>query len=89
MKLTKSEVGPIEVWLTQRNMEVVCLLVREDESAYHPSVDSLSMRGAQREITGWLVDQGYEPVGRWEYAPDTFNGECSRHFKPGEGAQFV
>jgi hypothetical protein len=28
-------------------------------------IDSLSMRGAQREITGWLTSQGYKADGRW------------------------
>ena len=23
------------------------------------------MRGAQREITRWLIEQGYKPDGRW------------------------
>jgi hypothetical protein len=29
-------------------------------------VDSLSIRGAEREITGYFINQGYTPVGRWE-----------------------
>lgn len=40
--------------------------VRADESTYGRSIDSLSMRGAQREITGSLIQEGYAPVGRWE-----------------------
>ena len=31
----------------------------------HLDVASLSMRGAQREITGWLLKWGYKPDGRW------------------------
>jgi hypothetical protein len=57
--------SPIEVWLTQQNMTVTCQIVHEDESIEALDVDSLSMRGAQREITGWLIDQGYKPDGRW------------------------
>jgi hypothetical protein len=51
-------------------MEITCTVVREDESTYEIDVDSLSMRGAQREITGWLISDGYEPVGRWQVEHD-------------------
>ncbi len=57
--------GPLEVWLTQRNMTVKCMIVREDESAEHPRIRSLSMRGAQREVTR-LLSGDYRPSGRWE-----------------------
>ena len=72
--------SPIEVWLSQANMTVTCTVVREDESTEQLAVDSLSMRGAQREITGYLIGLGYSPVGRWEAAePET--PEVSRQFK--------
>jgi hypothetical protein len=58
--------SPIEVWLTQKNIEVTCMIVHEDETTTSIDVESLSMRGAQREITGWLIADGYTPVGRWE-----------------------
>lgn len=58
--------SPIEVWLRQNNMQVACTVVHEDETTDELSIDSLSMRGAQREITGYLIKQGYAPVGRWE-----------------------
>jgi hypothetical protein len=76
---------PIEVWLTQSNLEVTCLVVLEDESTTNLDVDSLSIRGAQREITGWLISKGYEPVGRWEQETDgrlEGLGESSRRFRP-------
>lgn len=76
--------SPIEVWLRQDNLLVTALVVREDETTYEMDVSSLSMRGAQREITGWLIDQGYTPVGRWETeANDSGIGaiEASRKFK--------
>jgi hypothetical protein len=60
--------SPIEVWLTNRNIEVTCMIVCEDETTDHLDVDSLSMRGAQREITGYFIGRGYSPVGRWEVA---------------------
>jgi hypothetical protein len=59
------------------------------------------MRGAQREMTGWLIRQGYTPVGRWSteadnsdsdlgmggFHPDTT--ECMRQFKPGMDAEAI
>ncbi|WP_329064904.1 hypothetical protein [Amycolatopsis sp. NBC_01480] len=71
--------APIEVWLTQKNIEVNCMVVFDGEETTQLDVDSLSMRGAQREITGYLVQSGYEPVGRWSIEAD---GETSRTFKP-------
>lgn len=60
-----SKAGPVEVWLAQRNMAINCTVVHEDEHTDSLDVDSLSMRGAQREITGYLIDQGYKPGCRW------------------------
>jgi hypothetical protein len=57
--------SPIEVWLRQRNLTVRCKVVYADESTEELEIDSLSMRSAQREITGWLIKQGYKPDGRW------------------------
>lgn len=57
----------VEIWLIQKNIEVKCMVVREDESTENFSVRSLSMRGAQREITTKYVELGYKPYGRWEY----------------------
>jgi hypothetical protein len=57
---------PVEVWLSQKNMTITCRVVREDESVDELDIDSLSMRGAEREITGWLIEQGYKPDGRWQ-----------------------
>ncbi|MFF0268666.1 hypothetical protein [Kribbella sp. NPDC004536] len=77
--------SPIEVWLRQRNMAIDCTVVHEDESTQELDVNSLSMRGAQREMTGYLIKQGYQPVGRWEV--ESFDedrgeaGETSRKFK--------
>ena|SRR6266567_6522621 len=73
---------PIEVWLSQPNIKITCTVVFEDESTDALSISSLSMRGAQREITGWLISQGYQPVGRWENESGTGQPECSRRFRP-------
>jgi hypothetical protein len=79
--------GPIEVWLSKINIEVTCRVVFEDETDYTLPVDSLSMRGAQREMSAWLIAQGYEPAGRWTY--ETEEGldegeEAFRTFRPGK-----
>lgn len=87
----QKKAGPVEVWLTQKNMEVTCMTVREDESYEYRDVDSLSVRGAQREMTGWLIANGYIPAGRWEIE-ETEDGqaiECVRRFKPGDDATCI
>jgi hypothetical protein len=58
--------SPIEVWLHQGNMQITGTIVHEDETTDGLGVDSLSIRGAEREITGYFINQGYTPVGRWE-----------------------
>lgn len=84
----KRQPGPIEVWLSKANIQVTCTIVREDETTTSLEVDSLSMRGAQREITGYLISLGYSPAGRWETEQQATDGhftdalECVRNFKP-------
>jgi hypothetical protein len=39
-------------------MTITCMVVNEDETSSGLDVDSLSMRGAQREITGYLIGEG-------------------------------
>ena len=79
--------GPIEVWLSQRNGKITCRVVFEDESTLEPVVDSRSLRGAQREITGRLVEE-YEPVAREPVDPgydawgSEVSGEVVRRFVP-------
>jgi hypothetical protein len=79
--------GPVEVWLRQTNMKVSCTVVHEDEHTQSLDVDSLSIRGAQREMTGWFIQQGYRPVGRWstEAGSDGEGIEVSRRFVPTTG----
>lgn len=66
--------GPIEVWLSKKNIQVTCTVALDDESTQPQDIQSLSMRGAQREITGWLISLGWEPVLRWEIT-DQGDGE--------------
>jgi hypothetical protein len=80
--------GPVEVWLTQGNIAIDCRIVFEDESATEPAINSLSMRGAQREMTAWLIQQGYEPAGRWEAEVQGEEGtETVRRFRPARQPQ--
>jgi hypothetical protein len=73
--------GPVEVWLTQKNMQITCRVVYEDESTAELEVDSLSMRGAQREMTGYFIRGGYTPAARWELISDEEYGlESVRRF---------
>ena len=79
---------PLEVWLRQlkAGFGIVCDVVHADESTDGFSVNSLSLRGAQREITGWLIARGYEPAGRWESSDD---GESMRRFRPTSGVPAI
>jgi hypothetical protein len=65
---------PVEVRLSQPAARVLCALLVEVEDAglweLCFRVKSLSMRGAQRELTSWLLAEGYEPAGRWTTTPD-------------------
>ena len=79
---TETPNGPIEVWLSQPVIEITCTLVADDESTANLDITSLSMRGAQREITGYLIGIGYEPAGRWETEGGSDVLEVSRKFRP-------
>jgi hypothetical protein len=81
---------PLQAYLSQKHLEITCELVLEDESINTPPVHpTRNLRGAQRELTGWLVSQGYIPVGRWTEAEEDGDGyrETSRMFQPGPEAQ--
>jgi len=56
---------PIEVWLSQPHLEITCRIVFPDGTAIAVGVDALSLRDAQREMTAWLIERGYEPADRW------------------------
>lgn len=86
MEAGLKQTGPIEVWLTQANLTVTCTIVYNDESTSSLDVDSLSMRGAQREITGWFIQAGYKPDGRWTIEArddrEDVNLQTWRRFRP-------
>ena len=81
--LTEDQPTPIEVWLTKNNIEIVCRVTREDETIRGLAVTSLSMRGAMREMSGYFIDEGYKPAGRWvtEAEADGEVVEASRKFR--------
>jgi hypothetical protein len=82
-------VQPLQAILSRKNLEITCTLVFEDESLSGQPVVSLSLRGAQREITGRLVALGFVPAGRWsaEEEPDEDGyREWTRGFRPGPEA---
>ena len=84
---------PIEVWLSQPHLQISCRIVYEDERTDSLIVESLSMRGAQREVTGFLMDHGYTPAGRWELEQilegdrEGVAAETSRRFRPGRSSR--
>lgn len=82
--MSDTKTGPVEVWLTQGNMAVTCLVVHEDETTTDWPLDTLSMRGAMRELTGYMLAKGYEPAGRWTTEREDVGhvAEASRRFKP-------
>jgi hypothetical protein len=63
-------------------MEVMCMVVREDESTDILDVLSLSMRGAQREITGYLISHGYKRQVRLRRCGRLTGGIEQRRGKP-------
>jgi hypothetical protein len=92
MKDTKNPAPQaLQAVLSRKNIEIFCTLVFEDESVSYPEVESVSVRGAQREVTGMLVGFGYTPAGRWSDADEDEDGysEWARSFKPGPGAVLI
>ena len=81
----------LQAVLTRKNIEITCMLVFEDESVSYPQPRSVSVRGAQREITGLLVSKGYIPAGRWSEETEDEDGyrEWTRPFKPGTEANLM
>ena len=85
--LTKATAGPCEVWLSlsDAGFGVRCGVVFEDETDITLDVDALSIRGAEREMTAWLIGKSYKAVGRWATEAADQHGsdlEVSRKFAP-------
>jgi hypothetical protein len=94
MALAADKLGPLEVWLawTKSQMTIRVRYVHDDESTAEAEAESVAMRGAQREITGQLIEKGWQPVGRWVSELDDADGttlQCFRQFRPGKDAQAI
>jgi hypothetical protein len=76
--------GPIEVWIRQDGLAFTCTVVNTDESTGDLEVASPSLRGAEREMTGYFISKGYTPAGRWETTAGEHGDawEVMRTFKP-------
>jgi len=90
MRLTsdKPSASPLEAWITKNRLVITARLVYSDESTQDIDVTSLSLRGVQRELTGQLIAEGYQPAERWQDEDDDGDEyvECSRKFRRAEGA---
>ena len=77
--------APIEVWLRHAGSRVLCAIVNPDESVYPHEIASPSLRGAQREVGGWLIGEGFWPDGLWTVEAKDEAGapvESRRRFHP-------
>ena len=71
--------GAFEIWLRDAaGLGIAGTLVRADETTISFDIDYLSMRGAQREITGAMLRSGHAAVRRWD---STAVGEAVRSFR--------
>lgn len=80
--------GPVvaEVWLMGAKPPISCLLVHTDETTANRDLAAVSMLGAQREVTGQLIGEGYRPDGPWVDV-DPAAPEAMRKFHQAEGGQ--
>jgi hypothetical protein len=80
--------SPVEVWLTKKDIAVGAVIYADDVVLWQDDTDSISMRGAQREMTAWLISAGYEPLDRWRVEYSNGGGkydaaiETVRTFRP-------
>jgi len=74
-------VSLIEIKLSQRNMSIQCTAKVQKLEMNMGNMTALSMRGAQREITGWLLKVGYVPASRWTQYTTDVTVEATRYFR--------
>ncbi|MGI5236456.1 hypothetical protein [Dactylosporangium sp. CA-139066] len=74
-----------EVWLMGARPPISCMLVHTDETTGTRDLTAVSMLGAQREITGQLIADGYRPDGPWVDV-DPAGPEAMRKFQHAEGS---
>jgi hypothetical protein len=71
-------------------LKVICSVVNLDESVYRRDVESLSLRGAQREVAGFWIGNGFKPERDWVVEAVDGSGvaaETWRRFNPPDGGQ--
>jgi hypothetical protein len=69
-----------EAWLRveENGLGIKCMVVCEDESTITDDdvqTGAVSLRGAERSVTGQMINQGYRPAGRWQDARDLDRAE--------------
>lgn len=62
--------SPVEVLLRKKRLDLTAVVRHEDEATEPLRIKSVSMRGAQREVTTLLKKLGYRPVTGWK-SPET------------------
>lgn len=75
--------SPVEVRLRKMRLDLTAVVAHEDEATEPLRVKSVSMRGAQREVTTLLKRLGYRPVTTWRTpaASDVGAVESQRVFR--------
>ena len=83
--MSEHESRQVEVWLTlnEERTGVLARIYFEDETVRGIPVSARSISGAEREMTAWLISQGYEGISYWnaELGEEDFALESSRTFR--------
>lgn len=68
-----------QVWLTRPDGKLKCKVTFDNSTYADYEIKSQSLRGAEREITGWMIKQGFRPSGDWQGTLQT--GTTIRQFE--------
>jgi len=83
--MSEQEAKSVEIWLTldEDGSGVYGRMYFDDETTRPIPVRARSIGGAEREVTAWLIGQGYEAVSYWnvEAGDDELVTESSRTFR--------
>ena len=65
--MNEHESREVDVWLTldEERTGVIARIYFEDETVRWIRVSARSISGAEREMTAWLISQGYEGISYW------------------------
>lgn len=55
----------IKVWVIQNRFHITAFEETESGRRSEINVQSINLRGAQRELTSWYKSVGWGPIGRW------------------------